>query len=372
MATHLSDRVMPAAFPAQIFFWPLIAASEAMAAQASSFARLMTAACPTAEPAPQQEMSWATTNHVRLELTTMRLRDFSTATTGQATLVCAPFALHGSTVADFAPGYSLVEALMRGGCHRVFVSDWRSATNGMRLLTIDNYLAELNVAVDEIGPPVDLVGLCQGGVMALAYAARFPGKVRKLVLAGAPIDTDAGSSLFSAAARALPLSALDELVNLGNGRLLGQRVLDALRPTLIGDEGIRALQIDSKGDAAGLALVEKFHDWYEQTVDIPGVYYQQLLLWLFKENRLAEGRFEALGRQIDLDSVRQPLFLLAAKDDEFVAPDQLMNLRQLVGTATDRIETMIEPCNHLALFMGHMVLNDAWRRITRWLEPGSA
>jgi pimeloyl-ACP methyl ester carboxylesterase len=30
--------------------------------------------------------------------------------------------------------------------------------------------------------------------MAFVYAARFPGKVRKLVLAGAPIDTKAAQS----------------------------------------------------------------------------------------------------------------------------------------------------------------------------------
>jgi pimeloyl-ACP methyl ester carboxylesterase len=54
----------------------------------------------------------------------------------------------------------------------------------MRYLGIDDYLAHLNIMVDEIGIPVDLIGLCQGGWMVLVYAARFPGKVRKLVLAG--------------------------------------------------------------------------------------------------------------------------------------------------------------------------------------------
>jgi pimeloyl-ACP methyl ester carboxylesterase len=54
------------------------------------------------------------------------------------------------------------------------------------LRTIDSYLSDLNVAVDDIGPPVDLIGLCQGGWLSLVYAARFAGKVRRLVLAGAP------------------------------------------------------------------------------------------------------------------------------------------------------------------------------------------
>ena len=44
-----SNEPRPApTFLTQIFFWPLIAASEAVAAQAGGLARLMTAAC--AEP----------------------------------------------------------------------------------------------------------------------------------------------------------------------------------------------------------------------------------------------------------------------------------------------------------------------------------
>jgi pimeloyl-ACP methyl ester carboxylesterase len=33
------------------------------------------------------------------------------------------------------------------------------------------------VLIDELGGKVDLIGLCQGGWMALIYAARFPEKV---------------------------------------------------------------------------------------------------------------------------------------------------------------------------------------------------
>ena len=69
---------------------------------------------------------------------------------------------------------------------------------------IDSYLSDLNVAVDDVGPPVDLIGLCQGGWLSLVYAARFPGKVRRLVLAGAPIDVMAEPSLPSARARTTP------------------------------------------------------------------------------------------------------------------------------------------------------------------------
>src|SRR5258707_8636814 len=170
-------------------------------------------------------LHWTTSNTVALELASMRLRNFSTRKGGLATLICAPYALHSATIADFAPGHSVVEALCQGGLSRVFVTDWRSATPETRYFSIDNYLADLNVAVDEIGPPVDLIGLCQGGWLALVYAARFPKKVRRLVLAGAPVDIPARPSRLSRMTLQGPLAAFQEVVGPQNGRGSGRNVL---------------------------------------------------------------------------------------------------------------------------------------------------
>ena len=142
------------------------------------------------------------------------------------TLLCAPFALHGAVVTDLTAGHSLVATLQEAGLRRLLVTDWRSAASDMRFLDIDDYLADLNVLVDAIGAPVDLIGLCQGGRMSLVYAARFPGKVRKLVLAGAPIDTAAAPSALSALVESSPLTVYRELVRLGNGLLPGRNVLN--------------------------------------------------------------------------------------------------------------------------------------------------
>ncbi|MFO1159126.1 MAG: alpha/beta fold hydrolase [Reyranellaceae bacterium] len=335
--------------------------------QADGWAQAMAAAC--AEPGINAlRPPWATANRVRLELATMALRDFSKADDGIATLIVAPFALHGATIADFALGHSLVQTLAQDGRRRVFVTDWRSATQDMRLLTIDSYLAELNVAVDEIGGPVDLVGLCQGGVMALIFAARFPSKVRKLVLAGAPVDIDAAPSALSLAARTLPLGAFDEVARLGEGRVPGQRIIELWRSALGATDALEALQLDPRPHEDHSSLLERFRVWFDWTVDLPGAYYHQTVLWLFKENRLAEGRFEALGRRIDLAEIRQPLFLLTAANDDLVRPEQLMAIRRRVGTAPDDIEGLLLPGGHLSLFMGARTLGDGWTRVACWLD----
>ena len=177
-------------------FWPMAAAIELGERGLDLFqdnlryvAEVEKIVLPSAPP-------WATKNRVMLELETMRLRDFSPGggnSAGPRVLIDAPYAGHSATIADFATGQSLVETLQAGGLPRVLVTDWKSATPAMKDYDIDKYLADIDTAAGHLGETVDLIGLCQGGWMSAMYAARFPAKVRSLVLAGAPIDTDAGN-----------------------------------------------------------------------------------------------------------------------------------------------------------------------------------
>jgi poly(3-hydroxyalkanoate) synthetase len=352
-----------------LLLWPLLAAASVNQASAHFFKNAAAAlSIKSGDDMDVSTLVWTTSNSIVLELPSMRLRDFSTHAQGQPTLICAPYALHGSTVADFASGHSVVEALQLGGLSRVFVTDWRSATAEMRYFSIDSYLADLNVAVDGLDQPVDLVGLCQGGWLALVYAARFPEKVRKLVLVGAPVDIRAEESPLSRLAASVPLGAFEELVGLGDGVVLGHRMLELLGPALDAYGADHVLQIPASIDPVRLdALHERFRQWNACTVDLPGVFYLQVCRGLFKENQIAEGSFVALGRRIHLAEINNPIFLLAADNDELVSVDQLFGTARLVSTPKAFIEMATEPCGHLSLFLGAQVLGGTWRRIADWL-----
>jgi len=93
---------------------------------------------------------------------------------------------------------------------------------------------------------------------------------------------------------------------------------------------------------------------------------------LYKRNEIATGQFIALGEPIDLANVHAPIFLLAACDDELVAPAQLFATEHLVGTPAHAIRKAMAPCRHGSLFMGRTILGDYWPRIARWMiEPDS-
>ncbi len=232
----------------------------------------------------------------------------------------------------------------------------------MRFRSIDDYLADLNVLVDHIGAPVDLIGLCQGGWMALTYAARFPAKVRKLVLAGPPIDIAAAPSALSDLAGTSPLAVFDELVRIGDGIVPGRKVLKFWGVDAVAAEDLRqVLQTDELPGSRDFARLEaEFRQWYAWTTDLPGAYFLEVVEKLYKRNELARGKFVALGRRIDLATVHTPIFLLGASEDELVAPLQLLATERLVGTSARDIRKAMAAGRHIGLFMGKNVLENIW------------
>lgn len=338
-------------FAADAFFWWVDRGSE----------------CPATGDVPP--LSWTTPNEVALELLTMRLRDFSRGGGAPPVLICGPYALHSTLIADFAPGHSIVERLHQSGLHRVYLTDWRSASPDMRYLAIDQYLADLNVAVDEIGAPVDLIGLCQGGWLSLVYAARFPEKVRRLVLAGAPVDLSMDSGLARLVGGA-PQAAFEGIVESGGGIVKGEHILRFWNRA--SDAELVLQRTLSQEAAADRELQARFARWHDETVDLPGAYYLQVVNWIFRENRIANGTFVALGRTVRPDQVKMPVFLLAGSDDEIVPAPQAMATGARLGTQAGLIERAVVPSSHLGLFLGGRTLATAWPRIAGWLQADGA
>ena len=355
------------------WFWPLAAAIEMEEEGLKLFKDNLKFIAEVEELTLPPPAEWASESRVRLDMDTMRLRDFSRHSMSGDTapvLIDAPYAGHDSTIADYAKGQSLVESLLDSGLDRVFVTDWKSATEEMKDFDIDKYLAEINVAIDDLGGQVHLVGLCQGGWMCAMYAARFPDKVRSLVLAGAPIDTDGGDGPIKAMAHKLPMSFYEEMVATGNGRMLGKFMLAGWK-SMHPEKQYLEKYIDLYEhieDKCYVKRTERFERWYENPIDLPGRYYLQAIECLFKENRLAKGRFVALGRRLDLSDITVPVYLLAGDADDITTKEQVFNAAQLVGTPRDRIVRRLVPGGHIGLFMGTRTLVEAWPEIGCWIR----
>lgn len=354
-----------AASPDHPMLWPLAATKFAV----DAMSWWLDAGGARPAPADQSELPWTTPNRIALELPTMRLRDFSRGRGGQPVLICGPYALHSTMIADFTHGHSIVERLQQSGLDRICLTDWRSASPDMRYFVIDQYLADLNVAVDDIGAPVDLIGLCQGGWLSLLYAARFPEKVRRLVLAGSPVDASVDSGLVRLV-RGSPQAAFERIVESGGGIVRGEHIL---RLWSRASDTETVLQRSLSPDlAADRELRARFQRWHDETVDLPGTYYLQVVRWIFRENRIANGSFVALGRTVSPADVKVPVFLLAGSDDEIVPAAQAMATASRLGTPAALVERATVPSSHLGLYLGGQTLATAWPRIAGWLQADRA
>lgn len=313
---------------------------------------------------------WTTLNTIKLDTETMLLRNFSEGGSQNIPVIIdAPYAGHSATISDFSSDQSLVRTLRKNGLNRVYVTDWKSATDSMKSFSIDNYLQNLDKAVDTLGGKVHLIGICQGGWMSAAYAARFPGKVCTLTLAGAPIDTDAGDGAVKKLAHSLPMSLYEELVKAGNGRLLGNVMLASWKSMNPSDQYIKKYVelFEHIEDQDYLKRAEQFARWYESPLDLPGVYYLQAVEWLFKENRLAKGEFVALGKKISLKDITIPVYMLAGGDDDITPAEQVCDAAKYLGTpALDMVKNTV-PGGHIGLFMGQKTLQETWPVICKWI-----
>jgi poly(3-hydroxyalkanoate) synthetase len=353
-------------------FWPLSAAEQIAAQGLELVGRNLAFLAEEQRIHHELRPRLATANRVLLDLRTMLFRDYSIpAAAGVPTIVNAPYAGHSAMIADYHKGQSLIETLLANGLERVFLTDWKSATEDMKDLEIDQYLAEINVCVDDLGGRVNLVGLCQGGWMSAMYAARFPHKVTRLVLAGAPIDTDAGNGPVKRMAHTHSRSFFEDLIAMGGGLMLGKFMLQGWKGMHPVEHYIKQ-HIDLYehiDDPAYLRKEETFRSWYENPIDLPGRWYLQALVELFQENSLAKGSFIGLGRRLNLKDVVCPTYLLAGESDDIATYEQVFNAEKYLGTPAHKIEKTLVPAGHIGLFMGSRILKETWPEIARWIGP---
>jgi len=320
------------------------------------------------KPAPK----WTTPSKVIYDLHTFTLRDFSNQEPNDEipVIILPPYAGHTSVIVDFNTNQSLVESLIKNGINRVLVVDWKSATEEMKDYDVDNYLAELHIAICDIGGRVHLIGICQGGWFASIYAARFPACIASIVLAGAPIDTQAGNGQIKKMVKKIPFIFYELLVKSGGGLLKGSYMLNGFK-NMHPQEQYIDKYIDLYkhiNDEEYVKRTERFSSWYESTINLPGRWYLQVIKELFKENKFVKGEFIALGKKVNPKTITCPLYLIAGEEDDITPQDQVFNAQKYFGTPADLIKKDLAKGGHIGLFMGIHALADNWLRIAKWIK----
>lgn len=314
---------------------------------------------------------WTTPNRVIGENEAHRLRDFSALPDGpHKPLLIVPPEVNQSTIVDFAPGQSLVQAALDHGFTRVAAIEWRdvesSATAAGR--DIDDSVATIRDAMETLGGRVHLLGVCQGGWESAIAAALAPNTTASLTLVAAPMDFHAGSGAVKQISQLMPMVAYRSLVLRGRGAMPGKLIstgFDLLSPFqrfVLNPFSVWA-RLD---DDDWMQRHHRMQDWYHSPKDLPGPLYLRAVRELFKENRLIQGRLVACGRTVDLAAIRCPLCLVAGRRDHITPPPQLWAARQAVSS--QHVHEVETDGGHIGTFMGRTELREQWPGIFAWLQ----
>jgi poly[(R)-3-hydroxyalkanoate] polymerase subunit PhaC len=282
------------------------------------------------------------------------------------------------TMADLQPDRSLVRSLLNKGLD-LWLIDWGQPGRNERWLTIDDYVDDyIDAAVDRIRKEtghdrVTLLGICEGGVFTVCYAALHPEKVKNLVITITPIDFHADINdkaahhgFINLWTRSLDPADIDKLVETF-GVLPGEfmsSVFSMMTP-------MRSLTkynfdlIDVVDDEDKFMNFLRMEKWLADRPHHPGEAAKQWLKELYQDNRLIDGTFELSGRKVDLKSITAPVLNVFALDDLIIPPDCSRALGGKIGSS-DYTEIPL-PGGHVGLFVSSKSQGKLSQSIADWL-----
>lgn len=282
------------------------------------------------------------------------------------------------TMTDLQEDRSLVRNLLSKGVD-LYVVDWGHPSRADQNLTLGDYVDwYLDDCVEEIRDhagvdKVTILGICEGGVFSMMYAARHNDKLKNLILTITPVDFHAdvddpekSHGFINLWTRSLPDQDINRLID-AFGNLPGEimaSVFQLMTP-------VRSLTkynldlFDAAEDPKKLMNFLRMEKWLADRPDHPGAAARQWLIELYKENRLVKGLFEISGERINLADITVPVLNVYAKQDHIIPPPTSTALKKYVGTK-DYTELAL-PGGHVGLYVSSKSQGIVGQTLFDWL-----
>ena len=227
-------------------------------------------------------------------------------------------------IVDLAPHRSLVEWAVAHG-HTVFLISYRNPDESMRNVRLDDYLLSgpmtaLDVITDITGSEkVNLLGVCLGGTLTMATLAYLNAtgadRVNSATFLNTMIDfTEPGPlGVFTDEHTVAKLERTMGKTGFLKGENM-RKTFDYLRGNdLIWNYVVNNWLLGQDPPAFDLLT------WNSDSTRMPADMHSFYLRSCYVENQLAKGEMELAGQRLDLSTVDQDLYFLAAEQDH-IAP----------------------------------------------------
>jgi len=282
------------------------------------------------------------------------------------------------TMTDLQEDRSLVRNLLAQGVD-LWVVDWGNASRADRWLTIDDYVMGyldecVNAMCEATGrEKIGMLGICEGGVFGLAYAALEPERVQNLILTITPLDFHpdmaddvSEQGLINVWTRSLTDEDVDQMIEVW-GVLPGEfmsAIFSMLTPVRnVTKYNLDMLDVDD--DEKKLLNFLRMEKWLADRPHHAGEAAKQWLKDLYQQNKLIRNEWELDGRMVDLRKVTAPVLNIYAEADTIIPPRTARVLSGKLGT-NDYTELGLRG-GHIGVFVSSKSQGIVGKTIAEWL-----
>jgi polyhydroxyalkanoate synthase len=268
------------------------------------------------------------------KLTLWHFKGSKTPTATTPLLIC--YALVNTPwMVDLQEDRSMVRNLLEQG-EDVYLIDWGYPDGADRWLTLEDYIdGYLDRCVDAVrarhdGEALNLLGICQGGVFSLCYAALHPEKVRNLVTMVTPVDFHTPDNMLSHWARNIDIDLFVDTMGNIPADLMNFAYL-TLKPVRLNQQKYVSLVdiLDNPKEVENFLRMEK---WIFDSPDQAGEAFREFARDFFQKNLLIKGEAMIGARRVDLKRITQPVLNVYAEQDHLVPPAASTPMGEAIGS----------------------------------------
>ena len=270
---------------------------------------------------------------------------------------------------DLQDGRSLVQKLLAQG-QDVYVIDWGYPDRSERYLGLDDYLLRyLDGAVDYLRQSsghaaINVLGVCQGGVFSLCYAALHPSKVRNLVTMVTPVDFHTADNMLAGWARKLDVDLFVDTMGNVPADLMNASYL-MLKPFRLNIQKYAGL-LDILDDKQAVEDFLRMEKWIFDSPDLAGEAFRQFIKQFYQANGFINGGIQIGDRTVDLKQITAPVLNIYAEQDHLVPPQASRALAAVLGNG-DYTELSFRG-GHIGIYVSSRAQREVPSAIHAWLQ----
>ena len=286
---------------------------------------------------------------------------------GGIPLLVVPSLINRAYILDLSAETSLLRWLAARGV-RPFLVDWGRPGAEERGFGLEDYVVgRLRRALERVcaktGGPVQLLGYCMGGLLALGVTLQDPQSVRALALLATPWDFHAGGE-SQAALLASAFPALLPVMTFA-GELPAdavQALFTALDPLLVPRKFLAFGRLHP--ESAQACRFVALEDWLNDGVPLSTAVARECLLSWYGENRTAVGGWSLAGRTVDPQALACPSFCVIPSRDRIVPPASA----QALAEALPDSRVLRPAAGHIGMVASARAPDRLWEPLLAWLQ----